>query len=546
MTLDSLYFQQGPTNFAVCPFSWQRGEMSDFDDESAVGSLHWRDLYEMDLPKAIRAILSLAAVSVAATWTPLEWRDSVAGVQPMTGIVLWADNGRNATDAVALEFSYMSFAAVSPADGVWNWKPVDSLLDKVASRKHQAILRFRYEYVAEKTTVPAWIQAKPGYQETVGKSEGQDTWFSDWRSTDLMRFTLDFHTAFAKRYQDDPRLAFVQVGFGLWAEYHIYDGPMVLGRTFPDRAFQTNFVRHLDTTYTRLPWSISIDAANDWAPFDSVPALKNLGFGLFDDSFLHQTHDAENRPNWLYFGETRWKRRPAGGEFSYYSDFDQQHVLDSAGIYGRTFESQASRYGISYMIGNDQLGFHTVGRVAQASRACGYRFKAVEWAASKDSFRLGLTNSGAAPLYRDAYAVVGSDTSKVSLKGIGAGDTIRLLFARRDASVPRPSIACGHCVAGQKIGLDANLAGEGAKVRVRRSTESFQWMHGASGWLYTGAMERMVSVFTLDGRSVWRGVLQGNDGIWKRLPVDGANRILRFVEEPVDFVAASVGGPRAE
>jgi len=256
------------------------------------------------------AVLSFAGLALSQDWKPMSFVHPVDSVQPMTGIVLWADHERNSTDVIALEYSYMSFAAVSPSEGVWNWKPVDSLLDAIAARRHQAILRFRYEYVGEPTTVPGWIRAKAGYQETKGISEGQETWFSDWRSADLRKFTLDFHTAFAARYQDDPRLAFLQVGFGLWAEYHIYEGPMELGRTFPDKAFQVAFFTHLDTTYTRLPWSVSVDAANDWAPFDSVPALKGKRFGLFDDSFMHKTHDAENRPNWLYFGEIAGRRGP--------------------------------------------------------------------------------------------------------------------------------------------------------------------------------------------------------------------------------------------
>jgi len=475
---------------------------------------------------------ALSCLTGASTWDHLSLRDSLTGVQPMTGIVYWTDSDRKASDAVALEFSYMSFAAVSPGDGVWNWKPVDSLLDAVASRKHQAILRFRYDYVGLHTTVPAWIQAKPAYQETVGKSEGLDTWFSDWRSDDLKRFTLDFHKAFAARYQDDKRLAFVQMGFGLWAEYHIYDGPMVLGRTFPDRAFQTNFLRHLDTVYTRLPWNISIDAANDWAPFDSVPPLKNLGFGLFDDSFMAQSHETENRPNWLYFGETRWRKHPAGGELSYYSDFDQQHALDSAGMYGRTFDSQAARYGLSYIIGNDQPQYHTDTRIRQASRACGYRFRAVAWDASVDSFRLGIANTGAAPLYRDAWPVVGADTSRTSLRGLAPGDTAWFLFPRRTmaSNSDKPSLACGHCVAGQRIGLEANLPGSTGIQSLARAGASVECRWGRGSWWYRSTQVSLVRAMDVSGRTLWRGELPATGTAWKPAPFSGEGLVVRSID----------------
>lgn len=459
---------------------------------------------------ALKVLLLAVSFAFAADWAPLPLRLEATGVQPMTGIVLWADHERNTTDAIALEFSYMSFASVSPAEGVWNWKPVDSLLDAIASRKHQAVLRFRYEYVAMRTTVPAWIQAKAGYQETVGKSEGQDTWFSDWRSEDLKKFSLDFHTAFAARYQDDPRLAFVQVGFGLWAEYHIYEGPMILGRTFPDRAFQARFFTHLDTVYTRLPWSISIDAANDWGPFDSLPALKSLRFGLFDDSFLHKTHDADNRPNWLYFGADRWKRRMAGGELSYFSDsgFDQLHALDAAGMYGRTFESQAARYGISFMIGSDQPSYQTLDRIKAASRSTGYRFRAVAWDASPDSFRLCVKNDGVAPLYRDAWPVVGPDTGRASLKGLVPGDSLWYWFRARvgGAPPPVPRLVCGHCLPGKGIELEADLSGNAAVIdRRSRARQAGHWIWTGAGWRIQSHQNPGTPDRTVQGRSVPSG-----------------------------------------
>ena len=45
----------------------------------------------------------------------------------------------------------------------------------------------------------------------------------------------------AEKYKNDPRLAFIQTGFGLWSEYHIYDGPFELGKTFPSKDFQDSF-----------------------------------------------------------------------------------------------------------------------------------------------------------------------------------------------------------------------------------------------------------------------------------------------------------------
>ena len=115
-------------------------------------------------------------------------------------------------------------------------------------------------------------------------------------------------------------MAFVETGFGLWAEYHIYDGPRKLGKTFPDKAFQAEFVRHLARVFRKTPWMISVDAADESrAPFAAERELVKLPFGVFDDSFLCRQHARENEPNWNFLGRDRWKRAPAGGEISYYT-----------------------------------------------------------------------------------------------------------------------------------------------------------------------------------------------------------------------------------
>ena len=142
----------------------------------------------------------------------------------MTGMVYWENSGQNNTEVISLEFSYMLFDHVVRDSGVYNWEEVERKLDDIASRKHQAIFRFRYVYPGYETSVPGYILQRDDYHETVGKSEGKVTHFPDWTNAELKRFSLEFYTKFAERYDNDPRLAFIQVGFGLWAEYHIYDG----------------------------------------------------------------------------------------------------------------------------------------------------------------------------------------------------------------------------------------------------------------------------------------------------------------------------------
>jgi hypothetical protein len=269
---------------------------------------------------------------------------------------------------------------------------------------------------------------------------------------------LDFFTKFAARYDNDARLAYLQVGFGLWGEYHIYDGPMVLGKTFPSKAFQAEFMQHLDAVLDELPWSISIDAAEtEIGPFGENPPLKSLRFGLFDDSFLHETHQYYNASCFDFFEyESRFQNSPIGGELSYYSDYDQQHALDLQGPYGIPFETLASKYHISYMIGSDQPDYQTMSRIAAAGMATGYKFQITRFKASESQAFVTVKNTGIAPIYYDAFVAVDGVRSKTSLKEILPGQSKEFAIAA-GGSAPELTIECDRLVPGQKIEFDADL-----------------------------------------------------------------------------------------
>lgn len=391
-------------------------------------------------------------------YIPLALVSQITSVQPMTGIVLWTNNPRNNTDAISLEFSYILYKDVVKSKGEYDWTVVDRLLEQAASRKHHVIMRFRYVYVGDReSAVPQYIRDLPDYEETIGLSEGRETCFPDWRNEELKRFHLEFYKKFAERYNKDKRLAFLQTGFGLWAEYHIYDGPFIMGRTFPSKEFQAEFFRMMDENFTDLTWSISKDAAYDpYSPFIPYPDLLKLNFGVFDDSFMHENHHQYNTTNWNLLDRNRYRKAPAGGEFGYYKDYDQINVLNVDGIYGRTFESEAEKFHITYMIGNDQPKYQTMERIKEASMNCGYKFQITKFEASSDSVLVEIRNTGVAPIYRDAFVVVDGIRSTESLKTLQPGGVLTIKLAKKTEN-PQLTIVSDYLIEGQKIEFNANL-----------------------------------------------------------------------------------------
>ena len=394
-------------------------------------------------------------------FTKVSLKSSVTKVQPMTGIVTWSDS-RYKTDDIQLEFSYMLYNDVCKEKDVYDWTPMDNLLAEVASRGHQVVVRFRYTYVGKSCAVPDYIKNWPGYEETRGKSEGRTTYFPDWRCEELQRFHKEFHRRFAERYDTDPRLAFVETGFGLWAEYHIYDGPFVLGKTFPSKEFQAEFMRGMAEWFKETTWSISIDAASSrYGPFQKDRSLLDLRFGNFDDSFMCEDHDDYNYTSWAFFGTERYKTAPLGGEFSYYTDSDQRHCLDKAGMHGRVFEDEVAKFHMTFIIGADQPGYQSWDRIREASISMGYKFRIDDFRIKGDTAVVKITNVGVAPIYRDAWVAVDGVRSDWGLAALMPGESKWLQITVPKLSAKSVlSIECDHLVKGQKICYEANLTAE--------------------------------------------------------------------------------------
>ncbi len=409
------------------------------------------------LSRAWIAWLALAVPAMAQSWTPIPMSSRIDRVQPMTGIVLWADNEHNTTDAIQLEYSYMPYDAIVTGKNQYDWSSIERLLDDVKSRSHQAILRFYFVYPGKPTAVPAYIKQLADYKETNGKSEGKPTGFPDWSHPELQQCTLDFYSAFAQRYDKDARIAFLQTGFGLWAEYHIYDGPRKIGGTFPSKEYQATFMQHLSKTFVDTPWMISIDAADgDYSPLEQQPALLDLQFGVFDDSFLCKPHAKENAINWKFFGDRRYEKSPTGGEFSYYNQRDQKLALSKEGPNKIPFESMAAQFHVSFMIGSDQPEYQPMDRIRDAGIAIGYRFRLTSLQRNQSTIRAVVKNEGIAPCYYDAWLAVDGVRGSKSLKGVLPGESQSIEFTST-ATSPKVTIQCDRLVPGQQIQLAADL-----------------------------------------------------------------------------------------
>jgi hypothetical protein len=382
--------------------------------------------------------LDFAAVEVNRT---------ISSVQPMTGLVLWSghDQMDKYASVITLEFAYCLPCKVvtGKKDGKiqYKWSYLENILNDIASRNHQGVIRFRYENPGNKevgetgaTAVPQYIKDLSDYNETSNNVEGQKTYYADWTNDELKWFTKQFITDFNARYKDDPRIAVIQLGFGHWSEGHIYGTDLKLGVNFPSKAYQKEYFIHVANTL-EIPWGMSIDGGDSYySPVAEDEELLALNFGVFDDSFMHEGHELASGSGWnemCWDGvgkEYRWIKGICGGEISYYTSNDQKNFLNPNGMYGWTWENASAKYHISYMLANNAPGSKhaTVDRFREAALASGYQFRVLQCVTNGSETRLSVTNQGVAPIYRDAYFAIGQHRSTMSLKGLLPQDTLKV------------------------------------------------------------------------------------------------------------------------
>ncbi len=390
------------------------------------------------------------ASSASGPFHPVRLQSRITHVQPMTGIVMWEDSENSHTEAIALEYSYLRYDDVVKAKGEYDWSVVERKLNSIASRKHQAVLRFYETWPGRQTTVPEYIKALPDYKETQAESEGRKTAFPDWSNPEYQRFFLEFYGRFAAKYDDDPRLAFLEVGFGLWAEYHIYSGPEELGRTFPSREMQAQFLHHLASVFKQTPWMISQDAHEESrTPFVAHPELLDLRFGIFDDTFHLAWRPGYNLEGWEFFGRDRWKRSPGGGEILFPNQQREEQVAAA-------WAQEAANFHITFMVCEQWPRWTTMDRIREHSLACGYKFKVTAFDVSDTAARVTVVNSGAAPIYYDAFVAVNGVRAPDSLKGLLPGEERHFKVASGGTN-PELSIECDRLVPGQGIEFEAVL-----------------------------------------------------------------------------------------
>jgi len=344
----------------------------------------------------LKTYLALACLLVPCLAEELELEFAPAPVaNPLKGLVPYAgDHGADAFPH-SMEFSYVALSDLVAGERRYDWEKLEALLGRIASRRHQAVLRIYLEYPKKPSAVPGYlgVDGAPDYEDPA-----------------LRECLRDFIAAFGEAYDGDARIGFLTAGLlGKWGEWHTW--PEV--DRWASRDVQVEVLDAYEAAFKQTPVLLRYpvgeggkDAANDARPF-----------GYHDDSFAWGTLDTGREEDFWFFvpalkkagraAVEKWKRHPIGGEIrpeAWGICFDEEPANPKVQSFARCVEETH----VTWLMdsGMFEREYVTPGRRKRAEtqvRRMGYEFHV----STADHVRRGggvelsvaIENRGVAPFY---------------------------------------------------------------------------------------------------------------------------------------------------
>jgi len=392
---------------------------------------------------ALTSLAAMAEDKVKLEYTPA----SVAN--PLKGLVPYA-SGTNANFPHSMEFNYVGFADLVKGYEEFDWRPMETLLDEIAGRGHQAVFRIYLEYPGKTNAIPKFLiddglKVHKYLNTNTQPLPPAQVETPDYEDKNLRRALKNFIAALGKKYDGDARIGFITAGLlGTWGEWHTYPK----SELFASKPVQAEVMDAYAAAFKVTPVLLRYPAGDHtWGKASN----SNRPFGYHDDSFAWATLDTGNKTeDWFYMPALKqagpaalekWKTHPIGGEIrpeawgkvfdaqpadkliqNFRNCVDQTHAswLMDSGIFGKRSSTERKQ------------------RAEVEVRHMGYEFHVPAIYVSKNNktlkISLELQNRGVAPFYYDWKAeygliadgkVVKTFKSTGKLTGLLPGDNSR-------------------------------------------------------------------------------------------------------------------------
>jgi hypothetical protein len=183
----------------------------------------------------------------------------------------------------SMEFSYVGLGELVTGERKYDWTALEEILNDVASRGRQAIIRVYLEYPGKPLAVPTYLREAGLAVQAYPEENGKTDYSPDYDNQDLRRCLECFIRAFGVKYDGDPRLPFITAGLlGRWGEWHCHPRPEHMA----SETVQEEVMKAYEHAFKRTPVLLRYPAG----PGDGAyVANGKRAFGYHDDSFAWAT-----------------------------------------------------------------------------------------------------------------------------------------------------------------------------------------------------------------------------------------------------------------
>ncbi|MCM8537564.1 MAG: DUF4832 domain-containing protein [Lentisphaeraceae bacterium] len=349
--------------------------------------------------------------SFSQDWTKLEHDPfGTYSHSPLKGFVPYSDVDLDKAYPHTMEWFYLSLKEIMNGPNSFTFdQSLEKKLEAAASRRKQSIFRIYLDYPKKPLGVPDFliksgVKMIPYENDDWDNKGGLSPDYKDERLVSAMEASI---RAMGKKYDGDPRIAFITVGYlGHWGEWHTYPNEHLMASRKVQLRIIKAFSESFKTTKFLLRYPYTMD--------------KDFLCGLHDDSFAKSTLPEKNE-DWHFLREIRnhkleglWKTQPIGGEL--YPLFQKKMWNEKPLKQAQNFRDCVSATHCSWLI-NDAL-FHGKWTEAQKIKASnnslGYSFRLHAFKLKNGLLKVKISNSGVAPFYyKWPVEVVNLETKEV-------------------------------------------------------------------------------------------------------------------------------------
>ena len=223
--------------------------------------------------------------------------------------------------AHSMEFNELPLSELMTGYDNFDWKPLEKLFDDVASRGHQTVFRIVLEYPDRTNQIPQFLiddglKVHKWLNTNTQPEPPAPVETPDYEDANLRRALKNFIIALGKKYDGDPRIAYINAGLlGTWGEWHTYPREDL----WASKSVQKEVLDSYEMAFKITPILVRYPAGKDH--WDQTPNA-NRPFGYHDDSFAWATLDTgKKKDDWFYMtvlkdakALDKWKTQPIGGE----------------------------------------------------------------------------------------------------------------------------------------------------------------------------------------------------------------------------------------